>query len=47
MDSDVPSLAGLPQAKEWFTHFALWLPAQHKPTTLRADRAGRYARRAL
>ncbi|MFR9769332.1 hypothetical protein [Nocardia sp. SC052] len=36
MDSHVPSLAGLPQAKEWITHFAAQLPAQHATMKLRA-----------
>ncbi len=36
MDSRVPSLAGLPQAKEWITHFAAQLPAQRRHRKLRA-----------
>jgi hypothetical protein len=32
----VPSLAGLPPASEWITHFAAQLPVQHKPHHLRA-----------
>ncbi|MDE1675201.1 hypothetical protein [Nocardia gipuzkoensis] len=36
MNSHAPTLAGLPQAKAWITHFAAQLPAQHKPIKLRA-----------
>ncbi|WP_157129071.1 hypothetical protein [Nocardia amamiensis] len=35
MDSHLPNPAGMPQAGEWITHFAVWLPAQPTPTTVR------------
>ncbi|MGQ4619770.1 hypothetical protein [Nocardia sp. R7R-8] len=36
MDAHTESLAGLPQAKEWITHFARQLPARHTPAGLGA-----------
>ncbi len=36
VDAHVPSLAGLPQASEWITHFAAQLPVHGKPHHLRA-----------